>query len=230
MKLIKLFSSLFNLELAQGLFKVINDQAVKLEPRDQSVSPFQLHPGNYRDTAQATPSPQPLSPPMFTHISPSPSPYQQQNNVGNILQNQLQGSRVTPMPSNFLQQPQANQIFTPNILTTPAFASGSSAIWTNNLNGSEATASRAYNFSNNMQTSAIFSQPMAPTPINQNITQNFNIPSEPMTNSSILIDLDNQLLNNLSGDLQSLSFSDFGMDSFSKTGERMQSNSNVPNK
>lgn len=214
-KLINFFKFL-NLEY----FKTINDQAVKLEPRDQSISPFQLHPGNYRETSQATPSPQPISPPMFVQGSPSPSPYQQTNNNGHILQNTLQATRITP---NFQQQPQVNPSFTPNIATT--FGNGTSAIWSN-PNGNDASASRAYNFNNNMQTtaSAIFSQAMAPPPTNQNITQTFNITSEPMTNSSILIDLDNQLLNNLSGDLQSLSFSDFAMDSFSKTGEKLQNN------
>jgi hypothetical protein len=168
---------------------------------------------------------------MFVQGSPSQSPYPQ-NNIGNILHNTLQGSRIMPMPNNFLPQPQINQVFTQNNLATPSFSNGTSAIWSNNLNGNDASSSRAYNFNNNMQTtaSAIFNQPLAPAPINQNVTQNFNITSEPMTNSSILIDLDNQLLNNLSGDLQSLSFSDFAMDSFSKTGEKLQNNGNVPNK
>lgn len=201
---------------------MINDQAVKLEPRDP-ISPFQLHPGNYRES-HATPSPQPISPPMFVQVSPSPSPYQQQNNVGNILQNQLQG------PSNSFHQP----MFTPNISNAPILQvpNASNAIWTNAM-GSEASSSKTYafnnNFSNNnnMQTTAslIFS---APPPTNQNITStsNYNITTnEPSLNSSILIDLDNQLFNNLSGDLQSLSFMDsFPMDSFSKTGEKLQSN------
>lgn len=191
------------------------DQPVKLEPRDHVASPYLAYAGNYRDPSQTTPSPQPISPPMFAQASTSPSTY---NNLGTILQNQLQAPRATPMANNFQQQTIANQIYTPNIQTTTAqqFANGNS-IWTNNLNGNEPSSSRPF-FTNNMP---IFNQPLTPLP---NITQNFNISNEPMLNSSILIDLDNQILNNLSGDLQSLSFSDFAMDSYSKTGEKAAGN------
>lgn len=215
----------FFLEFLHRNFKVINDQPVKIEPREQTTSPYNAYPGNYREQLQSTPSPQPLSPPMFVHVSPSPSPMY--NNNANILQNQLQATTTrATMQNNFQQQPQSNQIYTPNILTTPnvqtstnPFASGSNAIWTNHLNGNEASSNRAFYNNNNMpsSTSAIFNQlPLAP-----NITQNFNVCNEPMrTTSSILIDLDSQLLNNLSGELQSLSFSDFAMDSFSKTDDK----------
>lgn len=177
------------------------------------TSPYNVYPGNYRDQQQGTPSPQPLSPPMFVQVSPSPSPMY---NNANILQNQLQATSVTAQ-NNFQQQPHVNQIYTPNAQTTTnPFANGSNAIWTNNLNGNDPSTSRAFYGNMAVSTSAIFSQPLAPS-----ITQNFNVSNEPMrTNSSILIDLDSQLLNNLSGELKCLSFSDFAMDSFSKTDDK----------
>jgi hypothetical protein len=119
------------------------------------------------------------------------------------------------MPNNFTQQPQGSQIFTPNIQVAPSFVN--SSIW--NANGNEAVA-RTYT---TLQTSNIFNQPM-PGQQQQNITPNVNANPEPMLNSSSFIDLD--ALNNLSGDLQQLSFSDFQMDSFSKTGERLQNGAN----
>lgn len=207
---------MYHLEFLHRNFKVINDQPVKLEPRDQATSPYNnVYPGNYRESSIGTPSPQPLSPPMFVQVSQSPTPY---NNVGNILQNQLQAPRVTT--NDFQQQSHANQIYTPNIQTTAQFSNGNNPIWTNNLNGNEPSTSRVF-FSNmtGPTASAIFNQPQAPLP---NITQNFNATNEPMKlNSSNLLDLDSQfILNNLSGELQSLSFSDFNMDSLSKTEDR----------
>lgn len=200
---------------------MINDQQhVKLEPREQVASPYLVYPGNYRETSQATPSPQPLSPPMFVQVSPSPSPY---NNIGNILQNQLQTPRATPVTmNNFQQQPHTNQNYTPNIQPTTAapFTNGNNSIWPNNLSGTDPSASRAFvNNSLSVTPSAIFNQPLTPLP---NIAPNFNITTEqPMATSSNFLDLDNQfLIDNLSGDLQSLNFSDFAMDSFQKTGEK----------
>ena len=189
---------------------------MKLEPRDQATSPYNnIYPGNYRDTSVGTPSPQPLSPPLCVQVSQSPTPY---NNVGNILQNQLQAPRVTT--NNFQQQPQSNQIYTPNIIqATAQFTNGNNTIWTNNLNGNEPSTSRV--FYNNMSVptaSSIFNQPQTPLP---NITQNFNVSNEPLKFSSNLLDLDSQdIFNNLSGELQGLSFSDVQMDSLSKTDNR----------
>lgn len=213
--------------MAQRGFKVINDHQVKLEPREHAVTSPYAFVGNYRDPSQTTPSPQPVSPQMFVQVSPSPSPY------SNILQNQLQTPRVNQMTNinnfaqqstttnnfaqqstttnNFAQQPSlVNQMFLPNIQTTQAtFSNGTNSIWTNNLNGNDASTSRLFGNNNNIPASAspIFSQPLAPLP---NITQHFNISNEPMANSSILIDLDNQFnIDNLSGDLQSLNFSGY---------------------
>jgi hypothetical protein len=207
---------LFALELTPQGFKVTIDHQVKLEPREQVTSPYFGFPGNYRNPTQPTPSPQPISPPVFAPISPSPSPY--------TLQNQLQ---ATPVPMNNFQQSSANLIYPPNIQTpTATFTNGNNIIW--NLNGNEPSTSRA--FANNIASvtpSSIFNQPL--TPLTQNfIASNGN---EPMIiNSSILIDLDNQLLiDNLSGDLNSLNFSDFAMDTFSRTGERIQNNGNAQN-
>ncbi|CRK94168.1 CLUMA_CG007684, isoform C [Clunio marinus] len=204
---------------AQRGFNVINDQPVKIEPREQNTSPYLHFPGDYRDPSHSTPSPQPqqISPPMFSQVSPSPSPYNNNNhNMGQILQNQLQAPRVTT--NNFQhQETHGNQIYTPNIQHT-TFPSGSNSIWTNNINGNDPTISRAF-FNNtipsNAPTSSIFNQPLTPL-----LPNNLSANNEPM-GSSILIDLDNQILNNLSGDLQCLSFSDFAMDSFSKTGEKV---------
>ena len=195
------------------LFQVIQDPNVKLEPRDQSLSPFQLHPGNYRDISQATPSPQPLSPQMFVQGSQSPLPYQLPQN---ILQNQLIGttSRMTQFQNNLNPQ-QPNHIFT-NIPPGQTFATGTSAIWSNNLNGVEVSGMRTYT---NMQTSNIFDQPM---PI-QNNTQNFQAQLEPMNISSSLFDLDG--LKSLSSELKLFSLSEF--DSFAKTEEKPQNNSNI---
>ena len=60
----------------------------------------------------------------FLPIFQSPTPY---NNVGNILQNQLQAPRVTT--NKFQQQPQSNQIYTPNIIqATAQFTNGNNTI------------------------------------------------------------------------------------------------------
>lgn len=187
---------------------------MKVEPRDQATSPYNVYPGNYRETSIGTPSPQPLSPPMFHQVSNSPLPY---SNAGNILQNQLQAPRVTT--NDFQQQPQDNQINTPNIQPTAQFTNGNNPIWTNNLNGNEPTTSRIFYNMNAPTTSAIFNQSQTPLP---NITQNFNVSNEPMKlNSSNLLDLDSQYIyNNLSGDLNNLTFSDILMDSILKTDER----------
>jgi hypothetical protein len=165
---------------------------VKTEP---CPSPYLNYPGNYRDPAQTTPSPQPTptTPIIF-------------NNT--ILHHQLQAPRATLMAQNdFQQQSQVNQIYTPNITMNIPFSNGST-VWANaTLNGNEPSTSR---FNNVQPASAIFNQPLTPLMPNPTQTQtNY----EPMTNSSILIDLDNQILNNLSGDLNNLSFSDFGMES-----------------
>lgn len=224
------YRTIFFTEFAQRGFKAINDQAVKLEPRDQGPSPYLDYAGNYRETLQATPSPQP-SPQIFLPISPSSSPF-----GGNILQNSLLTPRIATMTNNFQHQTQTNQIYTPNIQTTTAspFANGNNSMW-NNLNGNDPSANRAFGNNNNndnnmpVTTSSIFNQPLTPTPI---ITQNFNTFNEPpMANSSVLIDLDHQyLIENLSGDLQCLSFSDFAMDSFSKTGDKSSNNGNIQHK
>lgn len=210
------FCPFFCLEFLHRNFKVINDQPVKLEPKDQATSPYNNgYPGNYRDTSVGTPSPQPLSPPMFVQVSQSPTPY---NNAGNILQNQLQAPRVTT--NDFQQQPQANQIYTPNILTTAQFVNGNNPIWTNNHGNDPSTSRVFYNNMTGPTASAIFNQPQTPLP---NITQNFNVSNEPMKfSSSNLLDMDSHyILDNLSGELQSLSFSDFAMgDSLPKTDER----------
>lgn len=186
---------------------------MKLEPRDQSLSPFQLQAGNYRDINQATPSPQPLSPQMFVQGSPSPLPYQMPQN---ILQNQLTGttSRMTQFQNNFNPQ-QPNQIFT-NIPPGQTFATGTSAIWSNNLNGVEVSGMRTYT---NMQTSNIFDQPM---PI-QNNTHNFQAQLDPMNISNSLFDLDG--LKSLSSELKLFSLSEF--DSFPKTEDKLQNSTNI---
>lgn len=175
-----------------------------------------MYPGNYRDTSVGTPSPQPLTPPMFVNqVSQSPTPY---SNVGTILQNQLQAPRVTT--NDFQQQPHANQIYTPHVQPIAQYSNGNNAIWTNNLNGNDPSSSRVfYNNLTGPMASAIFSQPQAQLP---NITQTFNVNNEPMKlSSSNLLDLDsNYILNNLSGELQCLSFSDFAMDSLPKADDR----------
>lgn len=220
-----------------GGFVAIQD-AVKLEPRDQT-SPYLFATGNYR-IPQTTPSPTPnaVSPsPLFA--APSTSPYHQQqqvanNNLESILQNQLQAPRANGIISNgnngniFQQQSQTNQIFTPNI--PPAnnnnnnYTLDSNAIWTNNLNGIPSTSRAAFNINNNnnlSMTSPIFNQALTPltqaTPVQ--IFNNNN--NEPKSNFSSLLDLDSQqllsenMLNNLSGELQNLSFGDYNMESFS---------------
>lgn len=161
-------------------FKAI-DQPVKLEPREHS--PY-FYPGTYRDSSQATPSPQPLSPPMFMPGSHSPLPA-----------NFLQAPNV--MSNNFPQQPQYNQNFTPNIQTpAPQFNNGNVVSWTNNLNVNNPSTSRAFTHNNNANgQSTIFNNDQLP-PL-QNTT--------PIFSSSNFMDLDsNMLINNLSGDLSSL--------------------------
>lgn len=176
---------------------------MKLEPREVAASPYIGYAGNYRDPSQTTPSPQPLSPQMFAQVSPSPSPY-------NILQHQLQAPR--PL-NNFVQQtPNLNEMFTPNIAIN-------NAIW-NNPSEQDATNRAIFNQSNMLaNSSSIFNQPLPLSPAT-NLTQNFNINS-PMANSSILTDLDNQLIiDGLSGDLQSFNLSDYTMESLTKFDKR----------
>lgn len=65
----------------------------------------------------------------------------------------------------------------------------------------------------NEPTAAGFNEPLAP-----NVVPIFNPSNEPMkTNSSIFIDLECPIFNNISEEIKMLSFSDFAMDSFSKT-------------
>lgn len=178
---------MFCLEFA---FRVINEP-VKVEPRDQ-ISPYQF-PGNYRDTSQATPSPQPTSPPTFLAGNNSPLPV-------NFLQ------APNAMLNNFPLQPQYNQSYTPNIQVTsntPQYNNGNVVSWTNNLNGIDASTSRAFN-NNNMtgQPSSIFNEQLPPL---QSMNPIFSVSNEPRVNSSFFMDMDsNQLINNLSGDLSSL--------------------------
>lgn len=185
---------------------------MKIEPRDQSISPFQLHPGNYREVNQATPSPQPLSPQMFNQASPSPLPYHPPQN---ILHNHLQGGMRLQPPNNFNQLHQQN--YTPSIHPGPSFVPATSAIWTGNVKVTDTVGNKTYT---NMQNSNIFNQPMPILQNNQNIVQNVpNTNENPMTISSSLFDFD--ALQNLSGDLQQFSLSDLGnLDSFSRTGEK----------
>lgn len=178
----------FFLEFART-FKAI-DQPVKLEPRDQTTSPYLFYAGNYRDTSHATTPPQPLSPPMFMPGNHSPS-----NNF-------LQAPNV--MSNNFPHQPQYNQSFTPNIqVTTAQFNNGNGVSWTNNLNVND-TASRTFNINNtnNMtaQSSSLFNEQLTPL---QNVTPIFS--NDMRVSSSFFMDMDsNQLINNLSGELSSL--------------------------
>lgn len=191
-----------------------NDPQVKLEPgiaRDNQ-SPY-FYAGTYREN-QLTPSPQPPNSPLnvFNPIRTSPSTYQP---PPNILQSHLQ--RPAQMPSNqFDQTGQANSIFVPNI-PTQTFVPGTSAIWSNG-NNVTTNGGRTYT---NLESSNIFNQPMPGTSMaqQQTFTPNFSTTQEPMMNSS---GFDLGILDNLSGELQNFSLSDFQMDSFSKTGEKAQ--------
>jgi hypothetical protein len=193
---------------------------VKVE-QEQAVSPaYNVFPGTYREGYIATPSPQPNSPLTFLPVSPAPH-YNNIDNAGNILQdqltrqnNQLQTPRFTQ--NNFHQQ-QGNQIYTPNIQApTVSFANGSAAIWSSNMNnGNVPSANRDFLNSN---TSPIFqpdSRNNPSTVITPNVLQNVNAPEDPRLSSIIFMDLDSQLLNNLSGELKNLSFSDMPMGSYS---------------
>lgn len=166
-------------------FKAI-DQPVKLEPREHS--PYTFYPGTYRETSQATPSPQPLSPPMFVPDNHSPLP-------GNFLQ------ASNMMPSNFPHQPQYNQSYTPNIqVTTTQYSNNGNIVWANNMNGNDPTTSRAFTNNTTGQPSTIFNEQLAPQ---QNINPIFSASNEPRLNSSFFMDLDSNL-DRLSGDLSSL--------------------------
>jgi hypothetical protein len=153
------------------------------------------------------------------------------NGGGNNNNNNNIGSNIFQQ-----QQPHTNQIFTPNI--TPAsnvYTLDSNVIWTNNLNGNcvqstsraPTTAFNGGGGNNLSMTSPIFNQALQPqltqvTPAqaynNNNNNNNIVNNAEQRSNYSSLLDLDSQqLLNNLSGELQNLSFGDIPMDSWSKT-------------
>lgn len=186
--LIKLY--FYPSDFLQHNFQVIKEQPVKLEPREQNVSPYDFSgAGPYRDTAQATPSPQPpqaLSPQIFMSY----------NNVGNagILQNQLQGTRQLPPMQNNFQQP----MYTPNIQSASPFNNGNQTPWNNGD-----PVMNQY-FSNSAQTTSPMFVDFLTPPTNI-VTQQFDSSMHP-NNSSNMLDLD--ILNNLSGDLKQLSVSD----------------------
>ena len=135
--------------------------------------------------------------------NPSPVPI-----VGNFLQ-----------PYHFQQPHPSTQMNAPNITTQNMFSN--STIWSNDLNGGN--DNRRPQFGNigggqSMSFSLV-------TPVQQNF--NANEVNTNTNNNNSFIDLDSQLLNNLSGDLQSFSFSDFSMELLSKN-EDKPNNVNKP--
>lgn len=198
-----------------------NNGPIKLEPREQAQSPYNNpYVGGYPEICLATPSPQPHSPQTFAPVSPAPHYIDNSNVASNLLQQQLtQNQPQMPrfIPNNFEQH--ANHSYTPNILAPAiSFANGSSPNWTtNNLNGIAPLAlNRDFSY-----TSPIFQldsrniQPQ-PVPTTSNVPLNIDPPDNgSRISSNILMDLDSQILRNLSGELQNLSFSDIPMNSFS---------------
>lgn len=166
---------------------------MKIEPRDQNVSPYDFAAAGYRDPSQATPSPQPpqaLSPQIFQ------LPFNNNNSSSTILQNQLQGrNQLPPMQNSFQHLQQTTQVYTPNILSTSTFGNQATT-WTNN---GDPLFNQGFN-AHTQITSPIFSDFVTPP---TNVTQSFDVSMLPT--SSNLMDLD---LSNLSGELKHLSVSD----------------------
>lgn len=155
---------------------------------------------------------------MFAQNCPSPLPMNN-NQIGTILKAQLQApviQQTNNNNANFQQQPHTNQIYQPNIQPAPAsfnITDNTSVPWTNNISVPVPSTSRA-NIFNNEMISSLFNQPMSGWPPMNIVATNVNISNnEPRTNISSLMDLDTQqMLNNLSGDLNNLSFSDIAME------------------
>lgn len=183
-------------------FPIIHDPNVKLEPRDQRLSPCLPNFGPYRDPVMTTPSPQP-------YLSPSPL------TINNLMPNG-NNPQMPPMMNIFMptqQQPQQNLMnnfnnsYIPNITaavpqTTASLMNQPSTSYVqpslmmanhqnNNLMYGGTTSTAFHDL-------GLMNQPKA------TLVSNFN--SDQIMLSNLPSDLMN--IDNLSGDLKALSFSE----------------------